>query len=77
MRKLSAVMVLTMLVLMAAAGVADAKGGRTSAADCKAGRSDPDCPDEPDAGSAGKPPASLAALAGSMPYRSPGYCLTA
>ena len=72
MRKLPAITMLTLLVLLATGGIADAKGGRTSAADCKAGSSDPDCPDEPDAG---KPPAALAALAGPMIHRSPRYVL--
>jgi len=42
-----------MLALLALAGtmtssaIADARGGRTTAADCEAGSDDPDCPDTP------------------------------
>ncbi len=75
MRKLSGLLVLALLVLMAAASVAEAKGGRTSAADCKAGSTDPDCPDEPDAKD--KPPARFAAVGPAMPHRAPARVVVA
>lgn len=39
----------TLLTLTVMPQFADARGGRTTIADCKAGSTDPDCPDEPDA----------------------------
>ncbi len=71
MRKLPALLVLSILVLTATAGAADAKGGRTSAADCKAGSSDPDCPDEPDTDAKGKP-GGQASLGTALPFRVAG-----
>ena len=53
MRKLTAV--LAVIALLSSMTVADARGGRTTAADCEAGSDDPDCPDAP-APSGKKPP---------------------
>ncbi len=56
MRKLTAA--LALVALISSWTVADARGGRTSAADCEAGSADPDCPDEPPAANKqGQPPA--------------------
>jgi hypothetical protein len=46
--------VLALLALISSVTVADARGGRTTTADCAAGSDDPDCPDAPDPH--GKPP---------------------
>ena len=77
MRKQSALLVLTLLLMAATAGMAEAKGGRTSAADCKAGSSDPDCPDEPDAPAPGKPPTRLAAIDHAMVLHAPARSIVA
>jgi len=48
MRKMTVGLALVLLALMAlvySATTAEARGGRTSAADCEAGSADPDCPD--------------------------------
>jgi hypothetical protein len=43
--RLAAILALLALALVSSATVADARGGRTTAADCAAGSDDPDCPD--------------------------------
>jgi hypothetical protein len=54
MNKRAAVLALLALIgSVSITAVADARGGRTTAADCQAGSDDPDCPDTPDSG---KPP---------------------
>jgi hypothetical protein len=54
MRKLTAA--LAVLMVISTVTVAEARGGRTTAADCEAGSDDPDCPDTPDPKGAAKPP---------------------
>jgi len=46
-RRLAAMLALLVLVQISSATLADARGGRTTAADCAAGSDDPDCPDTP------------------------------
>ncbi len=58
MRKLTAA--LALLALIGSVSVADARGGRTSAADCEAGSADPDCPDEPSPDKKPAPPSTPA-----------------
>jgi hypothetical protein len=66
MRKLTAA--LAVVALISSVTIAEARGGRTTAADCEAGSDDPDCPDtptppgksSPPAKSSGQPPASEA-----------------
>jgi hypothetical protein len=38
---------LALLTLISSVTIAEARGGRTSVADCDAGSADPDCPDAP------------------------------
>jgi hypothetical protein len=54
MRKLTAL--LAVVALISSATIAEARGGRTTAADCEAGSDDPDCPDAPDSKSKPPPP---------------------
>ncbi len=44
--KLGLAAILALLALVMSVSVADARGGRTTAADCAAGSDDPDCPDK-------------------------------
>ena len=53
MSKLAAV--LAFVALISSVTVAEARGGRTTAADCEAGSDDPDCPDAPAAPSKSSP----------------------
>jgi hypothetical protein len=46
MRKLT--LALAAIALLASVTIAEARGGRTTAAECEAGSDDPDCPDVPD-----------------------------
>jgi hypothetical protein len=59
MNKLAAALALVGLV--SSATIAEARGGRTTAADCEAGSDDPDCPDAPAPSSAKKPPPASSA----------------
>jgi hypothetical protein len=52
--KVVAVLALAALALVGGSSLAEARGGRTTAADCAAGSDDPDCPDTAD--SQAKPP---------------------
>jgi hypothetical protein len=54
MRKLTAA--LAVVVLISSTAIAEARGGRTTAADCAAGSDDPDCPDAPDTQTKPPPP---------------------
>jgi hypothetical protein len=54
MRKLTAA--LAVVALISSVTIAEARGGRTTAADCEAGSDDPDCPDAPDQQSKPPPP---------------------
>src|SRR4051812_46523918 len=54
MRKLAAA--LAVVALISSVTMAEARGGRTTAADCEAGSDDPDCPDAPDTRSKPPPP---------------------
>ena len=71
MRKLPALLVLSILVLTATAARRTPREDVQSAADCKAGSSDPDCPDEPDTDAKGKP-GGQASLGTALPFRVAG-----
>jgi hypothetical protein len=65
MNKLAAALALVGLV--SSVTVAEARGGRTTAADCEAGSDDPDCPDTPAPSSNKKPPPTSAAQPSTPP----------
>jgi len=54
MRKLTAALALVALIFSGT--MAEARGGRTSVADCDAGSADPDCPDAPPSSARTPPP---------------------
>jgi hypothetical protein len=64
MSKLAAA--LAVVALVSSAAIAEARGGRTTSADCEAGSDDPDCPDTP-APSAAKKPAPNSAQPSTPP----------
>jgi hypothetical protein len=65
---LAATLALAALMLASTMRPANARGGRTTAADCAAGSDDPDCPDTPD--SQNKPPPKDSKDTGAKPDES-------